>query len=543
MKPKIRLKSLSGSFLLIVLFWGCEQDYFIEPHDLTPANSGTALEQARDWYTSRGYNRTVWLLPETKAQNGIPFYSEPSWEYYSETENQRYAAIDVALTDRIRLDFVPHENLDCYRQTGNYHYRRSYTRLVILTDKMNGRKTGFLMTFIPSGKYTEKYLNRLGRTTYLQRDERLDGLVLFHNLDGSFSNGWRYTDGKVSGSVPELLSAPPANAPDTGVAEYVACKVMPCSYTLTPIPTDVPDSTVSAVPADTTGHSEGPSTTLPPTTGNDTTSAPVIDGGELPEVSVTPQTDSSDYSGEEITIPIIPGGGGGGGGGYYQGGGSQEGDSGSGGNGGDSNPDNPGNEPEVPLVNAIYHTRSTLTESQKKLLETALKGFTNSGSQYRAIYDKLADPVFPVKLIFRVDPQALQSTEALAGYINGQILFRSNYYIRAHYIQEEMIHATQELVFYGRNHMEACRKNVEFEAKVFQDLVTRLKEEGGGMIGSVDHSNEFMDKYKNWIDGFVENHNIYLFIRRFNEFCSSWRGYSGNYQASFVPEVLMSYFK
>ena len=309
MKPKIRWKSLSEVFLLLILCWGCEHDYFIEPSGFIATNSGTALEQARDWYASQGYNRTVWLYPETKAQNGILFYSEPSWKYYSETENQRYAAIDVALTDRIRLDFVPHENLDCYRQTGNYHYRRSYTRLVILTDKMNGRKLGFLMTFIPSGKYTEKYLNRLGKTTYLQRDERLDGLVLFHNLNGSFSNGWRYTDGRVSGAVPE------------------------------------------------------------------------------------------------------------------------------------------------------------------------------------------------------------------------------------------MIHAIQDLKFYGRNHMNACRKNVEFEAKVFQDLATELKGEGGWKIGSANQSKEFMAEYNKWIDTFINNRNINLFISRFNEFCSSWTGYAGNYQESFVPEVLMSYFK
>ena len=540
MKPKIRWKSLSEVFLLLILCWGCEHDYFIEPSGFIATNSGTALEQAKTWYASQGYNRTVWLYPDTKAQNGIPFYSEPSWKYYSETENQRYAAIDVALTDRIRLDFVPHENLDCYRQTGNYHYRRSYTRLVILTDKMNGRKTGFLMTFIPSGKYTEKYLNRLGRTTYLQRDERLDGLVLFHNLNGSFSNGWRYTDGRVSGAVPELLSAPPTHVSDTGETEYVACKLMPCSYTPTPIPTDIPDSTSSTVPADTTGYPEGPISTFPPTTGNDTTSTSVIDGGELPEVSVTPETDSSDYSGGEITIPIIPGGGGGGG--YYQGGGSQEGDSGSGGGSG-STPDNPGNEPEVPLVNAIYHARSTLTESQKKLLETALEDFINSGSQYRAIYDNLANPVFPVKLIFRVDPQALKPTEGLAGYINGQILFQDNNCIRTYYIREEMIHAIQDLKFYGRNHMNACRKNVEFEAKVFQDLATELKGEGGWKIGSANQSDEFIDEYNKWIETFINNRNINLFIKRFHEFCSSWTGYAGNYQESFVPEVLMSYFK
>lgn len=41
------------------------------------------------------------------------------------------------------------------------------------------------------------YSYRMRRNTYLHRDRALSGYVLFHNLDGTFSNGWEYKHGQV----------------------------------------------------------------------------------------------------------------------------------------------------------------------------------------------------------------------------------------------------------------------------------------------------------------------------------------------------------
>ncbi len=303
MKPKIRLKSPFWTFLFIALFWGCERDYLTEFPDVSTAPT-SSLEEARAWFSARGPHGDVWLHLQTRSGGGLLFYSEPSWDYYCETETSRYSAIDVAMTDRIGLDFVPRENLEYFRTTGNYNYRRSFTRLVILTDKKNGKKTGFLMTFIPSAEYAGKHLGRLNRTTYLQRDELLDGLVLFHNLDGSFSNGWQYTRGMITGCIPELLPALDAPVPDTGAIKYVTCELMPCSYRVIATRAGATDTTGVAVPLDTTSSSQE-STTI-----QDTTASPAVDGGLLPEVEVWPTTDEHtvDYGGE-VTFPILLGNG------------------------------------------------------------------------------------------------------------------------------------------------------------------------------------------------------------------------------------------
>ncbi|MFR5660794.1 MAG: hypothetical protein ACLUDU_23450, partial [Butyricimonas faecihominis] len=42
------------------------------------------------------------------------------------------------------------------------------------------------------------------RSTYLSREKDFDGYVYFHELDGSFSNGWRYANGKITHTVKML---------------------------------------------------------------------------------------------------------------------------------------------------------------------------------------------------------------------------------------------------------------------------------------------------------------------------------------------------
>lgn len=301
MIQKNQIRKWLGLFFLMALLGSCEQESFNEPPEAVSV-SPSLLEEAKAWYNTQKKGHNVYLHPQTKADAGILLYSEPSWELCFKTENERYSAIDVALTDRIGLDFVTSENIEAYHQTGNYHFRRSYTRLVILTDKKNGEKTGFLMTFIPSIEYTENYLGRIGKTTYLQRDNQLDGLVLFHNLDGSFSNGWQYTHGQVSGYIPELLSAQDTLASQEKNIKYINLNLFSCSYSFVPTKASGDkDSVQTAIPIPIPTPGSGIISVDPlPFPDSIETTTPV-QGPDLGEVTVTP-SDPSD-------TPILGGGG------------------------------------------------------------------------------------------------------------------------------------------------------------------------------------------------------------------------------------------
>jgi hypothetical protein len=131
------------------------------------------------------------------------FFTEPSWIYSVVSTKDNLSFVEVDLTDRIALDFVPADNAAEYEKTGEFKYIHSVTRLVIQTDIETGERIGFLMTIIPSVEYSAHLGNQISKNTYLKRENNLDGLIVYHNLSGEFVNGWEYEEGRIVSSLIE----------------------------------------------------------------------------------------------------------------------------------------------------------------------------------------------------------------------------------------------------------------------------------------------------------------------------------------------------
>lgn len=189
---------------------------------------------------------------------------------------------------------------------------------------------------------------------------------------------------------------------------------------------------------------------------------------------------------------------------------------------------------DTPLLDKIYHPNSSLNDAQKKKLEQAIKEFTEKYPEFKEMYDNLVDK--NKKLICKMDTKLLEALGANAGYDakTESLLFRGDEFIREVYLQEELIHASQHLEFYGTE-MNISRKNVEFEAKIVQDMLMWKHIGYGAEIGSVGHDNEFMSDYSRLLENYT--------IQGFHELCIRWKGYSGSYNPNFVPKVIQSYLK
>ena len=61
------------------------------------------------------------------------------------------------------------------------------------------------MTIIPSIEYLELTAFNPFHNTYVNRDEHFGGYIIYHNLDGTFANGWKYVDGKITHTVSESI--------------------------------------------------------------------------------------------------------------------------------------------------------------------------------------------------------------------------------------------------------------------------------------------------------------------------------------------------
>jgi hypothetical protein len=177
-----------------------DDDYFQDGE--VSNNVPLSLIQARKWYNEQMQGQEV-FVGTTQGEGKQLFFTEPSWTFIKESTKDNLSFVEVDLTDRIALDFVPADNADAYEKTGEFKYIHSVTRLVIQTDKNTAERIGFLMTIIPSVWYSANLSKRTATNTYLTRDESLDGLIVYHNLSGEFVNGWQYKEGKIVASLRE----------------------------------------------------------------------------------------------------------------------------------------------------------------------------------------------------------------------------------------------------------------------------------------------------------------------------------------------------
>jgi hypothetical protein len=188
---------------------------FVRCHDYLPNDTQSSelreskarsaylsLNQAKQWYDEQMQGQEV-FIKSAQGEGKQLFFTEPSWIYFVVSTKDSLSFVEVDLTDRIALDFVPADNAAEYEKTGELKYRHSVTRLIIQTEKKTGKRTGFLMTIIPSVEYSAHRSNQTAKNTYLKRDNNLDGLIVYHNLSGEFVNGWEYEKGQIVASLIE----------------------------------------------------------------------------------------------------------------------------------------------------------------------------------------------------------------------------------------------------------------------------------------------------------------------------------------------------
>jgi len=69
---------------------------------------------------------------------------------------------------------------------------------VIRKNRETGETVGFLMTLIPNLSYIEStHFDPFKKNSYTERDKKLNGYVLYHDMDGNFVNGWMYDNGHI----------------------------------------------------------------------------------------------------------------------------------------------------------------------------------------------------------------------------------------------------------------------------------------------------------------------------------------------------------
>jgi hypothetical protein len=160
-------------------------------------DSSVGIVEAQAWYDS---NFTSGLtLKSASLEEGR--LAKPAWEHAFRRIHADFITVEVPLSIQGRFGIVTEENRQAFYESGDDRYMLSLSRMVVLTEKKSGNTYGFLMTIMPNKGCRESKKFNAFHSTYLKWQKGFSGYVVYNNLDGSFSNGWKIEDGKVTKSV------------------------------------------------------------------------------------------------------------------------------------------------------------------------------------------------------------------------------------------------------------------------------------------------------------------------------------------------------
>ena len=203
----------------------------------------------------------------------------------------------------------------------------------------------------------------------------------------------------------------------------------------------------------------------------------------------------------------------------------------------------------------LYHPSSTLNLLEKQMLMNLFDLLCQSCTQedYKSIFSYLAQR--NTRIMFKMDPN--QNANATYNAVTKTVTFKSSNNITLTNLMEEFIHAVQDVGFYGSNTMDAAKRNVEFEAKVFRDLAEgfHVSDAAPGcnfsgyvLAGGIGQSTNFETQYLAFINNILQNRVFSMSdVIAFQNLCSQYicldqYGNPVSYLNNFVPQVLRNFF-
>lgn len=137
-----------------------------------------------------------------KGGNGKrPIALQAVWKHAFVTREKKLTTIEVELRTQGRFGMASPSAMKKYESTGNRGYLTSLSRLLVIQDKKEKKTDAFIMTIMGEPDYLESTNFELYNNTYLEKEADFAGLVFFHDLDGTYVNGWRMEEGKVIGAI------------------------------------------------------------------------------------------------------------------------------------------------------------------------------------------------------------------------------------------------------------------------------------------------------------------------------------------------------
>jgi hypothetical protein len=469
---------------------------------LNPAKNNSRAEEiaaAQTWYKAN-----VAELVPLQVNDNLQIKVSPEWTQSYRRSNKLYKTVEVTLRAEQGYELLYSDNGDIPNVQQGKHYARSLTRFIVLTDRKTSEKQGFFMSIAPSARFWEQTKGAPYKNiNYLNlAEQKFDGYIIYHNLDGSLRNGWKYTNGEITNRIAEKGYV--SDSSDLRCAfDYMVTVCIPIT-----IITTVWDEVGSTV-------------------------TEVVVTEECYDVIVCPDNGGNGGNGDD--------GGDGGDGGDGDGGNGGDGDGyidpqdadnlggGSGGSGGSN----------LPTLANIFNTNSAIVSTVEPLFNSLRSG------DYGAMITYIKNnPIQTINL-------------ATSSSISGNVSFGRNGATRYVYFYNQSsinTNTMKEAIFYaaglafnttsGVDTYDPSLKNAFFEAKVFRDINYGI---GHGdyvdvYTGSVGTSTQFANSYKSFIDGVIsDGYFTQSKVAAYRNLLQDWPHPVSSYDYYMTPYLLLQF--
>lgn len=160
-------------------------------------NEELTISAARQWYES---NYAPVVTTRANASDPSERLMRPLWDKAKESNRRRYEVVEIPIQTKGHHIIVDAETAMRWKPGDKADFIRNTARFVVLYDKKTKKIQSFVMIFVGSYDYLRK-THSMGRNSYLYREPDFDGSVLFYSLNGTFSNGWKYSEGKIIATI------------------------------------------------------------------------------------------------------------------------------------------------------------------------------------------------------------------------------------------------------------------------------------------------------------------------------------------------------
>lgn len=177
-------------------------------------NEELTIDVAKQWYEA--YYEPV-VTTRSSERDTTKRLMMPYWDKAKEANRKRYEVVEIPIKTKGSHLIVDSETALKWQPGIDDKAIRNTAKIVIEKDKITGRMRSFIMIFVGSYDYLHK-TKSMGKNSYLYRQPDFDGYVLFHELNGSFVNGWKYENGKIVERISPLPDGGAVNKSSDSIA-------------------------------------------------------------------------------------------------------------------------------------------------------------------------------------------------------------------------------------------------------------------------------------------------------------------------------------